>query len=401
MIKDIGLRIHKIHLVLDKDILKFILLSLPLFNVAYFNEVDSVRKIYRLLMLIVIAILFAPDIGEGLRKFKYMYLSILLLVSFPVLVTGVNGGDIKATINNAISIIAVIAVYTYGSKNWGKFIIAQYYLFEFFIYLNLLSEILFPGGLWVEEASGYTKNWLLGYYNTHTIYFIPALLMAYLYYRIQHNHRPVYMTIAILISAFKLDSGGVKGTLLIMMITFVFFKRYWKMFNYFSYWLLQVVFLIVVVFLSNSNFFGEVVEKLFQKKLSFYARVDVWNSAIRYILQSPVWGYGVEDTAQVQEKLGWATHAHNLILQLLYQGGLLYLLLFICLIALAGAKIYKLRKTEIAQVMSIAFLGWAVDTITEPYITPFLVGMFVLAYDCNGINAVCGDKATGMHRIKI
>jgi O-antigen ligase len=111
-------------------------------------------------------------------------------------------------------------------------------------------------------------------------------------------------------------------------------------------------------------------------------RINLWEKVIKYIEDSPIVGYGLESGVVRETKTGfyWAVHAHNLILEILYLGGLVYFALFILVICLCGRKMMKRKNNFVVIVISAAFGGWSVHSIVEPYIAPFLMGLFIIGY---------------------
>ena len=121
----------------------------------------------------------------------------------------------------------------------------------------------------------------------------------------------------------------------------------------------------------------------------------LWKRTIALIDHSMWYGHGVrEGIERIREvKMGaWARYAHNLILEILYQGGFIYLALFCAVIILVGNKMMKDRNNEAVQIISMAFLAWSVQSFVEAYLTPFLFGMFVLAYYYDRFKVVKSEK---------
>ena len=45
------------------------------------------------------------------------------------------------------------------------------------------------------------------------------------------------------------------------------------------------------------------------------------------------------------------------------------------------------KNCETAKIISIAFLGWCIQSYVEAYLDPFLIGMFVVAVYCTNIDS--------------
>lgn len=80
-------------------------------------------------------------------------------------------------------------------------------------------------------------------------------------------------------------------------------------------------FLSIVVF-KVQNLFIWLVDGILGKWGSLLARIDIWERTLRLISERPILGHGaVYSFVRAKElHLGWgAVHAHNLMLEILYQ----------------------------------------------------------------------------------
>lgn len=119
---------------------------------------------------------------------------------------------------------------------------------------------------------------------------------------------------------------------------------------------------------------------------------NLWDRILMFVSASLFTGYGVEDGTVRELKTGFhfAMHAHNMLLEILYQGGIVNILLWIGIVVIAGRKLYQYRYTSESKLIATAFLGWCIATLVEPFTSPFLMGMFVIAYHSNAMPG-CAD----------
>lgn len=118
-------------------------------------------------------------------------------------------------------------------------------------------------------------------------------------------------------------------------------------------------------------------------------RWEIWFESIKRILERPFFGYGVgtEPTATMFEKIGVdAPHAHNIILQLLLEGGIFALILmcFIGLITIKNGWSLMRHGYSSAFWMGFAVLGFATGLLVHgmvdyPLTTPRLICTFITA----------------------
>ncbi len=143
-----------------------------------------------------------------------------------------------------------------------------------------------------------------------------------------------------------------------------------------------------------------VMERLFSISTwdqSISERFAIWLSSTSFIKSNPVFGIGagVKNTWNLLLQKGIdAPHMHNLALQLLTEGGIIALVIFI----IAGWKVFrsgfaliykKPEKRETGVLLIAMVLGFAVNGFFDfPLMTPKLVGIFFM------VTAVCDSILT-------
>lgn len=300
-------------------------------------------------------------------------------------------GAVRECIITSFSILSVVILYDIAHDESKEFLSSQLFCFEVLIYINFITEVFFPDALYIipkSESSLWVldKNWFLGFYNSHTQYYIPALMVAFLYQlETGKKIRTYVLTIIIYVSAVWVWSGGVLISLFGMGLAYILLKNYTKIFHYYSYWMLHVLFFVFIILLKMQNLFKWLIDGVLGKWRSLELRMTLWDKYCQLILKKPIFGYGVElpIVRQLKVEIDWAYHAHNQFLDILYKGGIVNLLLFILIVFIAGKNLYRFRETEESKIISLAFLGWCLHGLVEPFMSPFLMGMFVIAYYSN------------------
>jgi O-antigen ligase len=296
----------------------------------------------------------------------------------------------------------VVIFYEYAiNEDAESFVKSQLLCFEIAVFVNLLTIVMYPAGLYNTESElnlfVSNKNWFLGFYNNVTKYYLPAIMFAFINVYLGGKKSRLYLLlVAIAISSVLTWSGGVLVAVSFSILFILLGRKYTQLFNYANCWFVQPIALVLVLGVKIQNIFRWFLDSFLDKWNSLQLRINLWLKVCEYIVASPIIGYGVE-TAVVRElKVGmdWATHAHNLILEILYQGGLIYFVLFALMICLCGRRIMKNKHSYVAVVISAAFGGWAVDSIVEPFMSPFLMGLFIVGYYSDRIiNAGVGNNA--------
>ena len=332
--------------------------------------------------VIILFILFSK-----VRHVTCLALLICLSQIYLVTVTWVQNGEIYACMRNSFVIICITLFYDFAVKmDKISFLKSQFFSLSLVIVINFITILMYPDGMEKSALSGNSKVWFLGFYNSYTMYFIPALLFGYLLRLYMDRKIMIYLVTAVIyISAFQIWAGGTILSLSIMGIVYLILKRDNIILNYYSYWIVQIAFYVVVIVMKVYKYFIWLIEGILGKLMSLLGRMYVWDIT-RHMIRQHIWfGYGIKsDAVRIQEYgiAAWARYAHNLLLEILYQGGLVYLSLFVIIIILAGKNLHNVHRKEIAGMISIAFLGWTIQSFSDAYLSTFLVGMFIVAYNC-------------------
>lgn len=369
----------------------FVLLSLPHFNPTYFDEqvpeAELLINIWRIISTMVFLVLIL-----GIRK-RVSLISILIGIQqgYVVINTVLQRGNIFGCAITAVSIVSVVLLYDMMQDEKAIFLSSQLFCFEILIYVNLLTVILFPKGMYTIDDVNISlavtvKNYFLGYYNTHTKIFIPALMIAFLYKEVSHKKiRTWLLTAAIFTTAILVWSGGELVALFGMAIVYILFKNRTRLFNYYSYWSLHIWFFVLIICLKLQNLFRWLIDDILGKWNSLNGRMTLWDRTMDLILDSWVFGFGTKFALERELEGGfdWAGYAHNLLLELMYKGGIINIIFFLMIVIIAGLHIFRYKNSEESKIISIAFLGWCITDLVEAFFTPFLLAMFVVAYYSN------------------
>lgn len=153
---------------------------------------------------------------------------------------------------------------------------------------------------------------------------------------------------------------------------------------------IRKIMLAVITFASMMLLMPEaVIARLFSINTgdtSINIRMDIWTWGVEFVKAHPLFGVGagIENSWELLLKSGVdQPHMHNLVLQLLVEGGLVALILF----GLLGFKVLssgismlmRPSPSTITGVTVVAFvIGFCINSLSDfPLMTPKLVGMFL------------------------
>ena len=363
--------------------LLLVLLTLPHLKPHYFDEIPAMDLFFNLWRVASFMVIVARLVLVK-RKISSVAALICIQQAFLFGVTLFNSGDIYVCAVSAFSIISVVLLYDGMRYDRESFLSSQLFCFELAIYINLITELLFPGGMYRSEL--YSRNWFLGYDNGHIMYFIPALMFAWLYKETTGKKlRTYFLTCGIFISALLVWSGGVLVALFGMAFVYVLLKNQTNLLHYYTYWSIHIFFLLFIVVLKLQYVFQWLIDGMLGKWNALLVRMTLWDKTLELTSEAPLFGHGIPDsiTRVLENGFNWATHAHNLMFEILYQGGLINLALWAVIVIVAGTKLYRYRNTMKSKIIAVAFFGWCLDSLVEQYTGPFLMGMFIVAYYSN------------------
>ena len=335
---------YMLHISKRKIVLWFFLvfLTLPHMKTSYLGQIpiaDSIINVWRLASFAIIAmqLLFV--------KHRMSAISLLLVIQqvFLFLVTLANGQEAYVCALSVFSVLSVVLLYDYNRYDRQIFLSSQLFCFELVIYINFVTELLYPDGMYMTSGNLFVSErcWFLGYYNNHTQYYIPALVFAWLYYKSTGKKLRTYvLTAGIFASALIVWSGGVLTALFGMAAAYALLKNHTRLFHYYTYWCVHPAFFLFVIVLKLQNLFRWLIDGVLGKWNSLLVRMELWERVRRQIWEAPLFGHGIVDGTARELKNGfnWALHAHNLLLEILYQGGVVNLVLWVMIVVLGGGE---------------------------------------------------------------
>jgi O-antigen ligase len=162
--------------------------------------------------------------------------------------------------------------------------------------------------------------------------------------------------------------------------------------------ILYIAFFITFIWLGNSiqeiHLVTSFIEGSLSKDSSFSGRTSIWCNAVYEIQQSPWIGHGVQNVEWNDQHLE-GSGAHNMLLTLLLQGGLLITSIFLTIVLFSATKAYKAyHKASILSIVSLCVL-FLMSLFEAYYIQQvFLLLQFVFysSYIPSNLNSVNEEK---------
>ncbi|MDB2119320.1 MULTISPECIES: O-antigen ligase family protein [Clostridium] len=341
----------------------YVLISIPFFLPAYFylnQGFASAIKIYKYAMFIVLVILYLKKRIIISKPGK-----IILLYLFFILILGIFNKYFSLDI---LLSIFICLLFEYGLKEKKNYFLEGLYkILEILIYVNLLSVIIFPNGMY--EYAGYSANWLLGYKNPMIRIFLPAcaigLLISYKKYG-KFNMRSLSLVVASIITVILVDSStGIMGLVIFIGILLVtkmkFFSKYITLFRAFVTYIIVNFFVITGL---AERYIGFLIEGILHRSMTFTGRTTTWQNALE-IINKNIWsGIGDYSPEMMLTAIG-GTHPHNYFLYILLQSGIIGVLILLFITKVTDKAIKKIEDKRASNIIVATIISFYVMGITE------------------------------------
>lgn len=305
---------------------------------------------------------------------------------------------------NAICILNIIVTYIYDgyivSAIWGNFLLLNSLILMIFIgfrldarwFLQILIVVLslvlagntftiirtwqiygefFPFG--VEQETLY----LCGNYNGFICWYFPLQMLIYVYMEQYKKDNIVFRTffigisLIILVSLYRVGSLTSFAVFLILDIVLLmsYIKQIRKGINIYTFLLVDLaIFLGFVVFrIMEIPFIADILSKL-RNDVTLSGRTYIWDATKNIIMLKPWFGYGLEHQEVMYERFLGYENTHNLYLQLIYEGGIIELLLYVAIAVLTVKKLRALKDMQICAGIEMFLGAFFLSFVTEIHI---------------------------------
>ena len=323
-----------------------------------------------------------------IRK-KTLHLFDIYIMLFAITLEGVsilNGTDWKNCLYIIFSIFTYLFLFNYYQERYKTLIIGISLVLSIAIYCQLYQCIIHPE-MWIIDET--KQNWgfvLGGNYNQMGSRFVIALTAGIL--TTQYSKWFWFNLIPLFICCFAIlfmvRSMTSLSCLFLLLIFFLIRDK--RLLSYGTTCMyLGIIFFQVLVCFSGKGFENNELARWFiidilGKDMTFTGRTDMWDSALRVIADSPIWGYGLVDadwfTANMSTR---AIGAHNFILNTMVYGGVILLILYITTIILSLQKLICIH--DMISRKMIAFFGvLSIMMLFEVYEMPFVFLLLTIMY---------------------
>lgn len=372
------------------NMLECLFLLIPIFRPIILEYFTSSIHFFSLYTYFALAYLLIHILTS--KKYKYTLKNCdITLYAIAILFSSViNSGNYNEEFDFLINSFLCVSICIIYSDKFDILIRSLMIVSEICVYSNLISIVIFPNGLYTRSVSGYssTTEWILGVTNYFIQWMIPSIIIAWIYCYFEKRWlRTLLLSSAIVITEILKGSGTcVTGIVLFLGLMLIPFAD--LIFTPIRSVVIATTMLIIILFFRTIDFFKPLILFL-GKDMTFSNRTFIWDNALDSITGAPILGHGLLDNDSMVSYLGsmpsgirWegATHCHNQFLQIIFQGGFVAFLLFLCVIVMIIRKARLNWPAGSSKIAVYAVATYIIIGITEVFSYPLMTFIFPLLY---------------------
>ena len=238
----------------------------------------------------------------------------------------------------SIGIICYIDLFSDNPKNLLSALLLNH---EILIYINAICIILYPKGMYLAyDTYGSNHNWFMGYDNHWFIFYFSAYSLAAINMHYHPNSkRSILMILVLNITTIYVHSGVLLIGIFLLDIIYLFkiFKKKWFVLK--TAMTIGISTSVIIIFFS----YFELIEYLvnaFEKTRSYAARLNIWHIALSVFNDNFIMGIGrrSNDENRIRYGLMAGVNAHNMWVEILFQGGIIAGVLFLVIFIIVDKK---------------------------------------------------------------
>lgn len=361
---------------------KLLLLWVVLFPANILSYVPELRYVKLLINAIWIASAIYIIIDAFVRKYVLSDLfGCFFLIFAYYLVNTILHDDfdsVSQVVRIYVSILLLVLVIDKYLISEKQLLIKSFYVFfSAMIYINAIVLLVFPDGVaQVPQVRyggiyTYTRGNFLASDNRLIMWDILALLFVELYATKNIMKRLNDIAIYIVVILQTLYIWSATGIIAIAFFIIMDIMRKaritWRLSINGTNTLFVLASIGMIVFHLQEHF-ARLITEILDKSVSLSNRTLIWDKAIQMISKEPIFGYGYANNGLVIDAANGLWYSHNLLLDLMIQGGAVLLLLFLIL----SQIIYKNTKSALSeknvQIIMIAYATFLVTATVESYL---------------------------------
>lgn len=357
---------------------------IPLMPPDYFLTISVLEKIFTVISVLLFIVLFFLTI---IKKEINVFIVLSLAFIFWRIISSYYFSNSITDLSNSVKICTLILLINLTIKKSPKELFnALSIVFGMYIIINFLTLFLFPEGLYVDNPrlGQLRPAWFLGIDNQFSVFLIPGIILAVLSSWYTHSKISVFAWIQIVVATFTIfitfSATAVISFVFVLLAITLSLRKKIKLINI-SFYRISLIYIVVwflLVWLNSLELFQTLIVDILEKDMTLSGRTRIWAVVFDVIDESLLYGHGIN----VRVLVGHTYFvAHNMILQIILESGIIGLSLFVLCIALAGNEMQTYKKNSITLILVIGIFGVLIGGLTEAYRLNYLYMLITIAYN--------------------
>lgn len=255
-----------------------------------------------------------------------------------------------------------------AEKRLNELLTALSFLYGSYIYLNFITDIIFPGGLYT--TSTYHTAHLLGDDNALAYVLIPGVTCMIVSSMQKFNRLRWYVWGAVAIAELTVirvwaASAVVSMTLFIALLIYTL---YIGKINTKILFIGVVAAIIICLWGLNTSVVKNFITNVLHKDITLHDRTVLWAKAMKYIAKSPLLGHGgyfQKGLFPINEYSVYLYPCHTPFLQILIDGGILLFAVFSVMTLIAYLRAGRKKQCISNYILAIGLSCMLINYITE------------------------------------
>lgn len=326
-----------------------IIMLLPAhFSNAFIGACNNIFSLLAMIMLFQHK--YRPNKFVRIVTYYYLFLLMMTLISGTM--------TINIAIYNIKYIVFIACIHMLYQMNPSSTLKTLFNVIFLFVFVDLMTILLYPNGLYTtvteysQWSSASVANWFFGNKNNRITWELLMICLATICNSCGYIKKTLYCcTVLSCVVAVFMTKSSTSIVAIVIAVIAVILKKYqpqnininWKIF------FALYAGIAALVLVGNVGFLSPIIYQLFGKDVTFTGRASTWVTVIKYIKEKPFFGWGIITSDQAIQMISKASavNAHSQWLQVLLQGGIVGLLIFVAIIFECFKKLnYAKKETQ-------------------------------------------------------
>lgn len=309
---------------------------------------SNMKVVIRLIVFIILFFMYIFKVIKD-KKINLFPLFMLIYMSWFLINSIIHHSDgIQIAVYQLIIGMSSVFFVNYFVDYKKEFVYCSYWYFLFFTLLNFVFDLFtnFSDIIFINS-------------NDNLYFYMPLLLFSFLI--LEYNKKFVYLNIVsyiIMILTSYIQDATSTGILVVLFIIYFYIfnnKKFYLFFNVFTYSLVFIISFFLIVWMGTKSPIMPVFSSLLNKSITLSDRTPIYDLAVAKIIEKPILGYGVLTYESMYSHIEF-THCHSIILDQLFKGGIIGLLLFCFIIFYIIVYVVDIRIFDKYNYLILTFL---------------------------------------------